>query len=300
VGILNDLFYIDLSKSFNVRAPPVKELPSMPIYHADSAASFGGMDKSLICIIGGYFVYENGTPFVDDNSAFWTFNTRQEIWTNQTIWGSKNISLDIWADSAVTDFKNRIIMEGYTELLMFDTIKFTLSYLRSFDQPPLDIFFTSTILDNGIIVYIGGMDADPDSMYSNVTGPPGIQARFGHSAALGLIYIFGGQTFPITNATSELSVEPSPNLIILDINKFSWIVPSQHLSPGDLIPPHSLSYHGAAIVNGYMIITYGAMAHLIKYIFLILLSASGLAIISLDDSVSVEAKEKKSVLKFSI
>src|SRR5438105_71643 len=52
----NDIFYIDVSKSFNVTSIPITDLTSkapIPLNNSQSTVSYGGADGSLICLFGG-------------------------------------------------------------------------------------------------------------------------------------------------------------------------------------------------------------------------------------------------------
>ncbi|CAG8446272.1 3610_t:CDS:2 [Acaulospora colombiana] len=281
----NELFYLNLSSSFQASNPPWVSLTNanIPISPTYSTFVVSPFDNFTIYLIGGYLVNPStNTP--DNNTLIYAFNSNVTEWTMPTISGSspKRQEMEgvvdntgkvyIFGGSVITNYTTRkgIFFNDMNILDMGTNIWSTIQPTSNFPNPRID--YTAILLDNNIIVYIGGREYANDinqteilvdlhqiqlfdtknSNWSSMTATGvNLQARRFHTAVLaknGQIIIYGGENINFTPVT--------PNLAILNtsVTPYNWYIPTINAGPYD---PPLLAEHSATMYEDLMIIAFG-------------------------------------------
>ncbi|RHZ53496.1 hypothetical protein Glove_441g70 [Diversispora epigaea] len=282
-----ELFYLDLLKPFDNTNLPWNLIPegSLPISTSFSTVSVSS-DNSTIFLFGGYIT--NKKKDYDYSSLVYTYNYHTKKWNTPTISGDipppRQSMRGVIDDSGIiyifggynaTNVKeSEYIGTEYNDMNILNTTKMTWSTLIIFENLPSPCAcYSANILSNGIIVYVGGIEANTTNSFPanmnnirlfdtnkyewsqmNATGET-VDSRWFHTSVLtpdGYIIIFGGCIFEgefgIVNSVS-------PNLAVLDTNKspFEWSIPES----SKINSPPSISGHEASLYYNYMIITFG-------------------------------------------
>ncbi|KAF0561667.1 galactose oxidase [Gigaspora margarita] len=286
--ITNEVWYLDLSSSFNTATPPWNKDVGMPIGNNVGASCVSPIDNSVF-LVGGLKYIPNTATIKFDSSPVYVFNSNISLWTTPNIIGFNSSFKMRNPIQPIIDNYGKIYafggsnftyynasVEVYDDMSILDTTSMTWSTLaKSTNTPPPLLAYTATLLPTGIIVYIGGVKASivgkfgtlvPVSMYeiqifntnnynwsTKVVGGENIDSRLGHSAVLtqnGEIIIYGGL---IWNTTSPAT----PYIVKLDTSSWMWSIPnvSQINSP-------QLCYHSAALYGDYMIIAFGQIPYM--------------------------------------
>ncbi|KAF0549465.1 galactose oxidase [Gigaspora margarita] len=255
----NEVWYLDLSSSFNISRPSWLRDVAMPVGYNFGTSCLSPIDKSTVFLIGGRTWIANARTYSYTSSLYMI--TRNEI-------------------QAVIDNNGKIFIFGgdnynsstklyYNDMNILDITIMTWSTLTK-SQPALTYFdYTATLLPNGLIVYIGGFGGSSTSVGLNnisqiqifdtksytwsakLTSGSTIASRVFHSAVLtqdGNIIIYGGSTSnsgKVANVFSDIAV--------LNTNSWTWSVPSVS---GTNAPP--LTQHSAVLYKNYMILAFGA------------------------------------------
>ncbi|RHZ82104.1 hypothetical protein Glove_114g198 [Diversispora epigaea] len=257
-------FYLDLNQSFNTSSPAFVNLSTLPVGITFAAACVGGSNDDEIFIFGGA-----------NQDKIISFNTKSQEWFSLITEGEPIRRRDM---QAVIDNKGNIYMFGgynefnntltfFRDMIIFNILTYTYSNEKIYNNPPNICGYTATLLQNGSIVYIGGIirkellvqiefitiyDINKDSWnYITATrfiNSSYIEDRYYHSAVLthdGRIICYGG----IAESLSTVS----RSLIVLNTTSFEWNSPDNF---GTNKPPR-LYLHSANLVENYMIIGFG-------------------------------------------
>ncbi|CAG8580331.1 10354_t:CDS:2 [Rhizophagus irregularis] len=266
----NDVFYLDLKKSFNLQDPSLVDITrtsGMPL--TISWASSTVVNKDGILIYGGYTWSLNSGNLDNGDNALYLFNATTKQWTIPTVSGApppKRREMKIVSDNNENIFIYGGIQLGenpqwYTDMNILDAqSEFRWELIQMKNSPTYPrADYTATMLPNGVIVYIGGRtravrDASILETELNIkqeTSGELIDNRNSHSAVLtpdGKIIIYGGAQGPNL-------ITASPSLAILDTSTsvYTWSVPtiSSQFSPPPLI------LHTADLYGDYMIVAFG-------------------------------------------
>ncbi|CAG8644397.1 3944_t:CDS:1, partial [Acaulospora colombiana] len=167
----NDFFYLDLSNSFQIDNPPWVSLSaSVPISPTYSTSITSPLDNSTIYLIGGY-MQNPSTNSPDNNTLVYTFNSNTTQWTIPTIGGS--IPAGRQEMDGVVDNTGKVYIFGgyvitnstskngniFDDIIIFDistNIWSTIQSTSNFPNPRID--YTAILLENNVIVYIGGRE----------------------------------------------------------------------------------------------------------------------------------------------
>ncbi|RHZ89564.1 hypothetical protein Glove_13g197 [Diversispora epigaea] len=279
----SELFYLDLLNSFDTSNVLWNLIHNgdLPIYTYGSTA-IASLDNSTIFLIGGYIKNKTTNEF-DYSKQVYTYDYNTSKWTTPSITGDSiperqqmtgviNTSGTIYIFGGF-NITNAITQAGktYNDMNILDTFSFTwksLSITNNIPLPGSD--YSTCILPNGIIVYIGGQeeisydkpsyllgmkkiklfDTKKDEWSSMEATGDDVDPRWIFSSVLtpdGRIIIFGGCTYDFTGV--------SPNLAVLDTTKnpYEWSIPSN--SKVNL--PPSIYGHTANLYYNYMIVTFG-------------------------------------------
>jgi len=163
----NEVFYLDVSQPFNSENPPWVDLTSsaaIPFKGSWFTVSLINNNDPTIYLFGGTMndPVSNNDSFV---SFVHTFNPQTLKWDIPTTKGEiptrrRNIQ-------AVSDNSGKVyIFGGYNDttntvfnnMIIFDTNILTWSYGTIIAPPTARDSYTATLLSNGVIVYIGGLD----------------------------------------------------------------------------------------------------------------------------------------------
>ncbi|KAF0439194.1 galactose oxidase [Gigaspora margarita] len=285
-GCQNSVFYLDLSAPFDTRNNiPWTDLTStagIPVSTCWQVSALGGPDNSSIYAFGGMMLDKNITLSVD--TTVYEFNTKTQQWNTLNISGTppkrrKEIQI-------VQDNSGKVYMFGglinpstgstktrwFNDMNILDIIGMSWSKVSNskHNAPPLQVDYTATMLNNSVIVYIGGRQTTSSSgkiknyrsmeeiwtydtknaswiLVTAIGTVPGV--RIGHSAVLasdGRIIVFGGYDHNFSPANPELAVLDSST------SPFQWSLPnvSNPISP-------ALAYHSATLIGDLMIVAFG-------------------------------------------
>ncbi|KAF0548070.1 galactose oxidase [Gigaspora margarita] len=281
-NLTNEVWYLDLSSSFNTAKPPWNKDIGMPIGYIFGASCVSPIDNSVFLVGGRMFIPNTATNNLGSSSVY-VFNSNSSVWTTPNIFGFNSSFKMRNQIQPVIDNYGKIYTFGgtnytgfnkpfvnYNDMSILDTTSMTWSTLAlSVNAPPPYLDYTATLLPTGIIVYIGGYITrssllyEPVSMYEIQTfntkdynwstkvasGGATIDSRLGHSAVLtqnGDIIIYGGRIW------NDTTVPATPYIAKLDTSSWIWSIPnlSQINSP-------ELCFHSAALYGDYMIIAFG-------------------------------------------
>ncbi|GBC05232.1 hypothetical protein RclHR1_06110006 [Rhizophagus clarus] len=281
----DEIFYLDVSKSFDIDSPPWKKLidyTKIPFASASAAMSLVNINgKSTVYLFGGEMQDINTDKDLSDSNVH-TFDPKTFKWETVSVKGvkgngkipekRKNIN-GVYDDdngklyifSGLSFHKQDIV----NEMLIFDTVNSMWSYGSTKNMPIGRIGYSATLLKNGVIAHIGGVleneknirinnidlyDTTRDTwslMIANNTSP--IDDRSFHSAVLvynETIIVYGGTKSKTT------SKKVNPDVIVLNTQKkpFEWTVP--HVTK-NINHINSTSGHTANLIGDYMIIAFG-------------------------------------------
>ncbi|RIB00072.1 hypothetical protein C2G38_2235762 [Gigaspora rosea] len=140
---------------------------------------------------------------------------------------------------------------------VLDTKTLTWSSLNLITNVPTPrVSYTATLLNNSLIVYIGGLDATNININMNeqATGDT-VTARNSHSAVLtqdGHIIIFGGSSANSSTRGTTLRAKPDIAILNTNVSPYEWSIPN--IPSANLAL--SLCYHSAEIYYNTMIIAF--------------------------------------------
>ncbi|KAF0549454.1 galactose oxidase [Gigaspora margarita] len=294
----NEVWYLDLSNSFNISAPSWHSDVVMPVEYNFGTSCLSPIDNSTVFLIGGRTWIANNYLYT---SSVYKFNSKTSQWTTPTI-NNFNSSFTTRNEiQAIIDNNGQIFVFGginynsstsliYNDMNILDITTMTWSTLTQSQSSLTHALYTATLLPNGLIVYIGGLSGSststsPSNMaqiqvfdiksYTWSTKPASgstIASRVAHSAVLtqnGNIIIYGGSTVNNSDIIGVLS-----DIAVLNTNSWVWSVPSVS---GTSASP--LTQHSAVLYKNYMILAFGATSastFTIIFIFLIYKITPGL------------------------
>ncbi|RIB07386.1 hypothetical protein C2G38_2113923 [Gigaspora rosea] len=155
---------------------------------------------------------------------------------------------------------------------VFNTKTLTWSSLNLITNVPTPrASYTATLLNNSLIIYIGGLNKNRTNINMNelqifnlkslswsnmqATGDT-IAARNSHSAVLtqdGRIIIFGGSSANSSTRSTTLRAYPDVAVLNTNVSPYKWSIPNNSSANS----PQSLCYHSAEIYKNIMIIAFG-------------------------------------------
>ncbi|GBC02324.1 hypothetical protein RclHR1_04570011 [Rhizophagus clarus] len=279
-GITNDplkaskeLFYLDVSKQFDVSTPPwVDTTITIPFRSSYATVAMRNVNNNpTIYLIGGFNAPLLST--LDLNTSKWSNPFFKEEPLTRS--GMKSVIDDtgkIYIYGGIHYSSTSYGIQYLDEMLILDTVGLSWSDGFTMDSPKDRFDFTATLLPNGIIVYIGGIivaisgnkevDIGEIKLYdtnfsiwttetAKLVNP--IENRYGHTAVLapdGKIIVYGG----VKSIDTRQQVAPDLAVLNTNIKPFEWTVPSVS---SDVKQVPSLAYHTANLVGDYMIVAFG-------------------------------------------
>ncbi|EXX66892.1 hypothetical protein RirG_119420 [Rhizophagus irregularis DAOM 197198w] len=233
---LDQILYLDVSKPFNTVNPPFEEIINVPIPFGSSfATAFLSPQKNVIYLFGGTMVdtntknpsqefYKQVLHSYNLETREWTIpTTNDEVARKERINGVINKETGkFYVFSGLERTPDQILF--YTSIMIvFDTISLTWSTGSTINAPSPRLSYTATLLSNGIIVFIGGIETnDVDinqlALYDTKVNKWSLMTARGvtlenrnsHSAVLSTI-------------TNYSETQLLPFFYILDIRNFTWV-----------------------------------------------------------------------------
>ncbi|CAI2185519.1 3153_t:CDS:2, partial [Funneliformis geosporum] len=263
----NEVFYLDLSRSFNLATPPWIDLTlnaKIPFRSCWGTVSLNNKEQ-IIYLFGGLNLDDlNQNVFV---SSIHSFNLNSLSWNVPNIKGIKpNRRANI--QSVIDNSGIMYIFGGYTgpslgtgttfdynDMVILNTVE--LSWANNIINPPnpRDLY-TATLLSSGVIQIIL-YDTKSLTWSERIAKTSSIiDNRAGHTAVLapnGRIIIYGGSKDNIN--VPNLQVVPDIFVLNMETEQFELTVPPVTSNIGK-VPP-SLSYHTTNLADNYMIVAFG-------------------------------------------
>ncbi|KAF0538916.1 galactose oxidase [Gigaspora margarita] len=266
IGESNEVWYLDLSSSFNVSTPPWHSDVAMPAGYNLGTSCLSPIDNSTVFLVGGRTWIANTADY-SYTSLVYKFNSKTSQWTLPNI-NNFNSSFTTRNEiQAVIDNNGKIFIFGgrdynnstklfYNDMNILDITTMSWSTLIQSQSLLTHTLYTATLLPNGLIVYIGGesgssLNISLTDMAQSASGSI-IASRAAHSAVLtqdGNIIIYGGSALDSSGNYVKIFFD----IAVLNTNSWVWFVP---IVSGTSAPP--LSDHSAALYNNYMILAFGA------------------------------------------
>ncbi|UZO29739.1 uncharacterized protein OCT59_023199 [Rhizophagus irregularis] len=256
---LDQILYLDVSKPFNTVNPPFEEIINVPIPFGSSfATAFLSPQKNVIYLFGGTMVdtntknpsqefYKQVLHSYNLETREWTIpTTNDEVARKERINGVINKETGkFYVFSGLERTPDQILF--YTSIMIvFDTISLTWSTGSTINAPSPRLSYTATLLSNGIIVFIGGIETnDVDinqlALYDTKVNKWSLMTARGvtlenrnshsavlsnkplttsaHSATLVDNYMF----INFGTITNYSETQLLPFFYILDIRNFTWV-----------------------------------------------------------------------------
>ncbi|UZO29737.1 uncharacterized protein OCT59_023197 [Rhizophagus irregularis] len=222
---LDQIIYLDISKPFNMANPPFEEISKTIPFGSSYATAFLSPQKNIIYLFGG-IVKDVNTDLDIFKSVLYSYNLETNEWTIPITNGiapgrrrdmngvinNKTGKFYVFGGAIDPETGSQSTI-ALNDMNIFDTISLTWSKGSSIYAPLPRMDFTTTLLSNGIIVFIGGretnnlVDVDINQTARGVI----LENRNAHSAVL-------RQNYQIQN--SELQ---KPFFYILNIRDFTWV-----------------------------------------------------------------------------
>ncbi|CAB4489299.1 hypothetical protein RhiirA1_529824 [Rhizophagus irregularis] len=277
---LDQIIYLDISKPFNMANPPFEEISKTIPFGSSYATAFLSPQKNIIYLFGG-IVKDVNTDLDIFKSVLYSYNLETNEWTIPITNGiapgrrrdmngvinNKTGKFYVFGGAIDPETGSQSTI-ALNDMNIFDTISLTWSKGSSIYAPLPRMDFTTTLLSNGIIVFIGGretnnlVDVDINQLvlydttndkWSSMTARGVIlENRNAHSAVLTpdeRIIVFGGckgMNETILNQLAILNTKTYP---------YEWSIPQ--VSALNSSPPESIQLHSATLIENYMFINFG-------------------------------------------
>ncbi|KAF0549475.1 galactose oxidase [Gigaspora margarita] len=288
LSVSNEVWYLDLSSSFNVSTPPWHSDVVMTVRYSFGTSCLSPIDNSTIFLIGGRTWIAN-TNFYSNTSSVYQFNSKTSQWTTPTIntfnssFASRNEiqavidnngKIFIFGGTNYISLTSTPIFDFYNDINTLDITTMTWSTQTQSQSALPNTAYTATLLPNGLIVYIGGRNgSNSDTNIAQIqvfdtklytwstksASGSTIASRLHHSAVLtqdGNIIIYGGSTHDSSGSFTYVFSD----IAVLNTNSWVWSVPRVS---GTSAPP--LTQHSAELYKNYMILAFGATSPSIIY-----------------------------------
>ncbi|RIB07628.1 hypothetical protein C2G38_2147477 [Gigaspora rosea] len=177
-SISNEVWYLDLSNSFNVTTPQWHQDSEMILGYNLGSSCISPIDNSTVFLIGGRTWFPNTLNY-KYNSSVYIFNSNTSLWTTPNINNFNSSFTGRNEMQAVIDSKGKIFIFGgtdyydhkpiytmYTDMNIFDITTMTWS-TQIQPQSLVYVGYTATLLSNGLIIYIGGLEDSGTSINYN-------------------------------------------------------------------------------------------------------------------------------------
>ncbi|RIA82782.1 hypothetical protein C1645_809475 [Glomus cerebriforme] len=270
--IISDFFCLNTAVLTSTASIPWTELTGLDnLFTTWGTAVAGGANKDQFVLFGGQM-----TP-AENSSLVIVYDTNNNTWSKPVIsTSSAPEPARKQQTQAVIDSSGKMYIFGgstsdnslVNDMVILDTVNWSWSTGTQDGAPDARSDFSATILNNGVIVYIGGNGLNNRYVpMSQINTYDTISAtwvnkeatgdipnpRGGHSAVLtsdGRIIMYGGA---LSISADGQYTAASPDIAVLDTNSnFVW---SQPKASGT--SPPQIAYHSATLVGDHMIISFG-------------------------------------------
>ncbi len=169
-GCFNEVFYLDVSKSFDFAVPPWVDLAGIPFKSCWGTVSLNDVQQTIY-LFGGHMddLTTNKDAFI---SNVHSFDLNSLTWNVPNIKGIPPKRRK-YLKSVIDDTGKIYIFGGYTDkyfgesgpahfndMVILDTVGLSWSISTPVDSPASRSGYTATLLSSGVIVYIGGEEED--------------------------------------------------------------------------------------------------------------------------------------------
>ncbi|RIB14811.1 hypothetical protein C2G38_1623811 [Gigaspora rosea] len=169
IGFPNEVWYLDLSSSFNISMPPWHSDIAMPVGYILGTSCLSPIDNSTVFLIGGRTWIANTNTFSYTSSVY-KFDSKTSQWRTPTI-NNFNSSFEARNEmQAVIDNYGKIFVFGginrgnddnitttaYNDMSILDITTMIWSTQTQSQSVLVNVDYTATLLPSGLIVYIGG------------------------------------------------------------------------------------------------------------------------------------------------
>ncbi|CAI2173884.1 20146_t:CDS:2 [Funneliformis geosporum] len=283
--IAREIFYLDVSKPFDIKIPSWTELSNIPFGSIWATVVSNNINNDPNIYLFGGFMVDN--DLVDSfSSIIHRFNVNSSTWNIPPVGG---ISPERRRETKAVNSDGKLYIFGgssekylgsptikfFNDMNIFDTVGLSWLIISQVDAPRKRASYTATLLPNGFIVYIGGYEikengdiTEVDIKQINLYDTNSltwslkmaklstmIENRSAHSAVLapdGKIIIYGGSK----SVGSIYNHRVVPDIAVLNtrIDPFEWSEPNVTSDVGT-VP--SLTAHTADLVGNYMIVAFG-------------------------------------------
>ncbi|KAF0557942.1 galactose oxidase [Gigaspora margarita] len=277
-SITNQVFYLNLSSSFNTLLPPWSQITISPIpILLVSTIPCLSTDGSTVFLVGGASQdpLNASSTYIRPPASVYAFNFNNSQWTTPNI---DNFNSTFLGRVFITGIGNSdgkyYFFGGYKSTLLETTTRFYYNDTNIFDTKTMKWLtltlpntllgraLYSAVLKDNLIIYTGGVgyyntfDMNEIPVFDTVTLQwlfmevlgDSIESRSGHSAVLtqdGLIIIYGG--------VGPTHAQVQPDIAILNVSfiPYTWKAITDKA-------PQSLMYHSSTLYGIYMIAAFGA------------------------------------------
>ncbi|CAG8444894.1 14315_t:CDS:2 [Dentiscutata heterogama] len=289
-NLSDEVFYLDLSKSFTVDLPPFTDLSAnsrMP-FGSEKGTTVLGDNGQRIYLVGGE--QQNMTTFNYNasDSILWIYSINSQKWSTSGPGTQGTILPRRRSTATVIDSKNVIYIFGgrveldmgsnvftiFDDFFTFDTNTLLWTNLSYTNHPSKRSHCSATLMPDGTIIYIGGVTQTNPGENStrvlmtdinvfdtiqlswsfktaNSSSSVNIDPRVGHTAVLAP----DNHTIVILGGTQSYGLDQTtsyPVFVLLDVRSFQY----SSFDPSGPAPP-PLSFHTATRYQNYMIVAFG-------------------------------------------
>src|SRR6266498_496639 len=178
---LNEVFYLNVSKSFNLAVPPWFDLTQnagIPFKSCWGTVSLNDKEQTIY-LFGGIM----GDIFTDKDafiSNVYSFNLNSLTWNVPNFKGTppkrrRNVNSVIDNTGKMYIFGGHIdenlgspTIDYFNDMIILDTVELSLLISTPANSPTIRHSYTATLLSNGVIVYIGGYEFNQVNKYVDI------------------------------------------------------------------------------------------------------------------------------------
>ncbi|KAF0549462.1 galactose oxidase [Gigaspora margarita] len=240
-----EVWYLDLSSSFNISTPPWHSDVVMSVGYNFGTSCLSPIDNSTVFLIGGRMLWlatSATTDYYSNTSSVYQFNSKTLQWTTPTIntfnssfTSRNNIHIVIDKNGKIfifggTNFISSTDTPNYTfynDMNALDSTNMTWSTQTQSQSTLTYVGYTATLLQNDLIVYIGGSSGSGTSVRLNDISQNGNIIIYGastHDSSGDIVYVFSDIAILNTNSWAQPQHQFHLQIIfILDIKNYTWV-----------------------------------------------------------------------------
>ncbi|CAG8542032.1 16551_t:CDS:2, partial [Cetraspora pellucida] len=222
----NEVIFLDLAKKFETNAPPWSVSSGTPEKEFLATSCLNSINGSNIFLIGGLSTDQAGLNVIYPSSLLYTFNPDTLQWTTTTTTGFFNASLTLTRMNAVVTNNGNIFIFGGIQINSINNKKRTGNYINymnilnvntlkwsqlntAVNVPTPRGGYTANLLNNSLIIYIGGLQLVATNVNSSVDMN---EQAYGDA---------------VTSRLQTSTQLPNNNLYLFDVQNNVWISSNQ-------------------------------------------------------------------------